>query len=248
MTPHQGSKEPIFGMDILVVMLNDDINAYAEYSEYLAKSRGVAPVKTRDKGLLTKQGVKIVVERVSILKKRRSKTITEEVCQSKGIDDDEVATEETKEDEEPLVRTRPSGIAICSEAYRESEDERVDHSKKGLGEGSGVTLDVPDELIFKSSNEGAGVTLEVLDEPSDYSSSSSSDFEFGVEDISSDKAEVTKKAINAKIVDDEKDTKDQVAKEQVVEKQFRNEELGADQRYNVSHPQTGPRRNTCPRA
>ncbi|GJW51238.1 hypothetical protein Tco_0092589 [Tanacetum coccineum] len=57
---------------------------------------------------------------------------------------------------------------------------------KGSREGYGVTLDVPDELVFKSSNKGAGVTPEVLDKPSDYSSSSSSDFKFGVEDISRD--------------------------------------------------------------
>ncbi|GJZ33877.1 hypothetical protein Tco_0579313 [Tanacetum coccineum] len=107
------------------------------------------------------------------------------------------------------------------EAHRESKEERVDHSKKlkgletlGLGEGSGVTPKVPDELIFKSSNEGAGVTPEVPNEPSDYSSSSSSDSEFGVEDISSDEAEVTEKAVNVKIVDAEKDKEDQVAKEQ----------------------------------
>ncbi|GKE68904.1 hypothetical protein Tco_1526976, partial [Tanacetum coccineum] len=39
---NKGSKEPIFKMDIPVVMLNDDIKASAEHSEYLAKSRGVA--------------------------------------------------------------------------------------------------------------------------------------------------------------------------------------------------------------
>ncbi|GJW79900.1 hypothetical protein Tco_0143875 [Tanacetum coccineum] len=65
---------------------------------------------------------------------------------------------------------------------------------KGSREGYGVTLDVPDELVFKSLNKGAGVTPEVLDKPSDYSSSSSSDFKFGVEDISSDEAKVTKKS------------------------------------------------------
>nr|GEV53604.1 retrovirus-related Pol polyprotein from transposon TNT 1-94 [Tanacetum cinerariifolium] len=151
-----GSKEPIFGMAILVVMLNDDIKASAEYLEYLTKSRGVAPVKTRDKGLLTNKGVEIALERVSIPKRRRSKTVTEEVGQSKGIYDDEVDSKETKKDEEPLVP----------------------------------------------------------DEPSDYSSSSSFEFEFGVKDISSDEAEVTQKANNAKIINAKKDTEDIVAKEQ----------------------------------
>ncbi|GJX32521.1 reverse transcriptase domain-containing protein [Tanacetum coccineum] len=130
---NKGSKELIFGMAILVVMLNDDIKASAEYSEYLAKSRGVAPVKTEGKGLLTKQGVKTVGERIIIPKRRRSKIVTKEVGQSERIDDDEVDFEETKEDEEPLVRTRPSGNTIGGEAHREFEEKRVDHSKKLKG-------------------------------------------------------------------------------------------------------------------
>ncbi|GJW51243.1 hypothetical protein Tco_0092594 [Tanacetum coccineum] len=66
---NKGSKEPIFGMVIPIVMLNDDIKAYDEYSEYLAKSRGVTSVKIRGKGLLTKQGVEIVIERELVLVK-----------------------------------------------------------------------------------------------------------------------------------------------------------------------------------
>ncbi|GJS25904.1 hypothetical protein Tco_0486524 [Tanacetum coccineum] len=54
---NKGEMDPVFGMAIPVVMLNDDINAIVEYSEYLAKSRGSKPVKTQGKGLLTKQGV-----------------------------------------------------------------------------------------------------------------------------------------------------------------------------------------------
>ncbi|GJW53311.1 hypothetical protein Tco_0097396 [Tanacetum coccineum] len=58
---NKGCKEPIFGMALPIMMLNDDINVSPEYSEYLAKSRGVAPVKIGGKGLLTKQGVEIDV-------------------------------------------------------------------------------------------------------------------------------------------------------------------------------------------
>ncbi|GJV85970.1 hypothetical protein Tco_1525868 [Tanacetum coccineum] len=67
---NKGTKNPIFGMAIPAVMLNDVIKAFTDYSEYLAKSKGSTPVKTigRGKGLLTKEGVEIVVERVSIPK------------------------------------------------------------------------------------------------------------------------------------------------------------------------------------
>ncbi|GJW55553.1 hypothetical protein Tco_0099638 [Tanacetum coccineum] len=102
------------------------------------------------------------------MNKRCSKTVIEEVAQSEEgayvVD-----SKETKEyEEEPLVRTRSSGVVIGGEVHRESDEERIDHSKKlkgletlkGSGEGSGVTLEVPDELTCKSSNKGASVIPE----------------------------------------------------------------------------------------
>ncbi|GKB87923.1 hypothetical protein Tco_0960195 [Tanacetum coccineum] len=56
---NKGAMDPVFGMAIPVVMLNDDINAIVEYSEYLAKSKGSKPVKTQGKGLFTKQGIEV---------------------------------------------------------------------------------------------------------------------------------------------------------------------------------------------
>ncbi|GJQ94902.1 hypothetical protein Tco_0006041 [Tanacetum coccineum] len=157
---NKGTKDPVFGMPIPTLMLNDDIKASTEYSEYLAKSKGAAPIKAtgRGKGLLSKKGVEIADERVSIPKRRWSKTIVEEVEQSKEVAKD-VDSEET--DEEPPVR-RPTGIVIGGEVQRESDEEGVDHSKSS-DEGSGVTPKVPDELTQNSSNKGAGVILEVLD-------------------------------------------------------------------------------------
>ncbi|GJU18895.1 hypothetical protein Tco_1146861 [Tanacetum coccineum] len=62
---NKGSKEPIFGMAILAVMLNDDIKASAKYSEYLAKSKRVTLVKSGGKVYLPSKGLKIAVERSS---------------------------------------------------------------------------------------------------------------------------------------------------------------------------------------
>ncbi|GKE76831.1 hypothetical protein Tco_1542951, partial [Tanacetum coccineum] len=92
-------------------------------------------------------------------------------------------------------------------ALKASKDDfYIQHRlQRGSGEGSGVTLEVLDELTHKSSNEVAGVISEVPDEPNDYSSSSSSDLEFTVEDISSDEAEVTEKDDEVKKVEAEKD-------------------------------------------
>nr|GEW43078.1 hypothetical protein [Tanacetum cinerariifolium] len=205
---NNGTKDPIFGMPIPNVMLNDDIKDFAEDSKYLVKSKGFAPVKAT----------------------------------GRGVNDDEVNSEETKEDEEPLVRTRPSGIAIGEEAYKESEEEGVDHSKKykffiqqclkGSDKGSGVTLEVLDELTVRRLNKGDGVTPEVLYKPSYYSSSSSSNSKFLVEDVSIDEANGTKKADEAKKAETEKDIDEQMIEEHAIEKQAGEEEHGDGQRGN----------------
>ncbi|GKG21363.1 hypothetical protein Tco_0383958, partial [Tanacetum coccineum] len=89
----------------------------------------------------------------------------------------------------------------------------IQQYSKGSSEGSGITQEVPDELILKSLNEGASVIPEVPDEPSNYSSSSSSDSEFTVNDVSSDEADVTEKADDAKKVETEKDTDEKLIEE-----------------------------------
>ncbi|GJU57937.1 hypothetical protein Tco_1235703 [Tanacetum coccineum] len=199
---NKGLKDPIFGMAILAVMLNDDIKASAEYLEYLVKSKGFTPIKATGRGkvVLTKEGVHVAVQINSIPKRRISKTVTEEVSQSEGVDDDEVDSEDTEEEEEePLVIKRQSGITISGEAHREYE-EGADHSKKLKG------LETLSEDAQFYLNEGAGVTLEIPNELSDHSSSLSSYSEFVAEDISSDEVEVTEKTDNEETSDVVKDT------------------------------------------
>ncbi|GJX06067.1 hypothetical protein Tco_0193999 [Tanacetum coccineum] len=225
---NKGTIDPVFGMPIPAVMLNDDIKASTEYSEYLKKATGGStPVVKGGKGLLSKKGVKIAVEQLRIPKRRLSKTVTEEVDESEQMDDLCDSKETEEEEVLSLIKKRSIGVAIVG--YEEStksgkEDFYVQQRSKGLGEGFGITPEVPDELVHKSSNEGAGVNPEVPDESNSSSSNSSSDYEVVVEDISSDEDEVTKKADNAKTANTEKDTEGQVANEQVAEKQARVEE------------------------
>ncbi|GJX89462.1 hypothetical protein Tco_0341476 [Tanacetum coccineum] len=224
---NKGSKDPVYGMPIPDVMLNNVIKALADYSEYLAKSTRSVPTKAAGlgKGLITKDGVEFAVKKVKVI-------------------DDEVDSERTDEEEVvPLVRRRFTGVSIGREAYQETElvEEGIDHSKKlkglvslsevaqykldmkkaqkaskddffiqqrskGPGEGSGVTPEVPDVLTLNHINERV------------------------VEDISSDDDEVTEKADEdvekvdtvsdnsegVKIADVGKDTNAQVAEEQPV--------------------------------
>nr|GEY81478.1 hypothetical protein [Tanacetum cinerariifolium] len=171
------NNRPNFGMAILAVMLNDNIKAFAEYTEYLTKARESKHVVKGGKGLLFKKGVEIDVERIN---------------------------------EELLIRRQTTGIKGASE-------ERVDHSMKLKGL----------ETLFEATQ--LKVHLKKVQK-------ANKDYFFiqqrskgSVEDISSDEAKVTKKADNTKIAYAEKDTKDQVDDEQVVEKQARGEEHCANQ-------------------
>nr|GEV88607.1 putative reverse transcriptase domain-containing protein [Tanacetum cinerariifolium] len=170
-----GSKDPVYGMPILDMMLNNVIKDLADYLEYLAKFTGSAPAKAtcRDKGLLNKVRVEFAVktEEVEALVRR--------------------------------IFTMVS-IGKEADQRTKDEEERVDHSKKlkgletlstaaQLDEGYGVTTEDHDVHTVEHINEGAGMTSKVSEKPSDASSSSSSDSEIAVGDISSNDAEVTEK-------------------------------------------------------
>nr|GFD52248.1 hypothetical protein [Tanacetum cinerariifolium] len=85
---------------------------------------GSKPIKATciGKGSLTKQGVEIDVEKVSILTKRRSKTVVEQVGQSEEVAN-KVNSEETKKDdeEEPMVEEDHIVLSLV-----------VEHTKKEL--------------------------------------------------------------------------------------------------------------------
>ncbi|GJS36832.1 hypothetical protein Tco_0535214 [Tanacetum coccineum] len=168
----------------------------------LAKSKGSKLVKTRGKGLFTKKGVEVAVERVNIHKRRRSKIVVEEVGQSKEVAD-EVDSGETKEDdEEPLVKRRTTGVDIGRESYRESEKESLDHSKKLKGmeilsEATQFKIDLKKDKranrnVFilqqrlRDSCEESSVTLEVPDELTRKSSNEGAGVTLEVPDDPSD--------------------------------------------------------------
>ncbi|GJY10460.1 hypothetical protein Tco_0378645 [Tanacetum coccineum] len=193
---NKGAKDPVFGMPIPMVMLNDEIKASTDYADYLAKSKGVKP-KGHGKGLVTKKGVEVVVEKIAFVrvpKKKRTKNVTEQYVQLEGVEDDADSEETEEEDEIPL---KLKGVERMSETAKfllqlkkakkvSKRDFILQQQPKGSSEGSGVTPAVLDGLNQKGPNVGSGVTLAVSDEPEDSSSTSSSDSNDEIEDISSD--------------------------------------------------------------
>ncbi|GKD66342.1 hypothetical protein Tco_1308450 [Tanacetum coccineum] len=119
-------------MPILMVMLSEEIKAFEDYLNYLAKSTGTQPIKVKGKGkgLLTKKCVEVVVKTVRIPKKRRSETIIKETGQSEEVANT-VDLEETEDDEEEpqLTRRRQTGVVIGRTVHTESDEGTFDHSK-----------------------------------------------------------------------------------------------------------------------
>ncbi|GJV45013.1 hypothetical protein Tco_1429549 [Tanacetum coccineum] len=218
---NKGTIDPVFGMAIPAVMLNDNIKASAEYSEYLTKAGGSILVVRGCKGLLSKKGVEIAVEQIiEPLVRHRSNgvIIVSEAYKESKIKEERVDHSKKLKGLETLSEAAQLKLDL-KKAWKASKDEfYIQQRSKGSSEGSGITLEVPDELVHKSSNEGARVNPEVPDESSNSSNNPSFDFEFAVEDISSDKHEVTEKVDNAKITNTEKDTEHQVVAEQVAKK------------------------------
>ncbi|GJW93219.1 hypothetical protein Tco_0172891 [Tanacetum coccineum] len=236
---NKGAKDPVFGMPIPMVMLNDEIKASADYADYLANTKG-GKLKGRGKGPVTMKGVEVVVEKIAYVrvpKTKRTYTLTEQSGQSEGVEDDADFKETEEEDEIPLVR-RQTRVVIGRQVHQESDEEALAHFKKlkgvermseiiefllqlkkarkaskddyilqqrpkGSGEGSGVTLEVPNGLSLKDLNEGFGVILAVPNEPigsSDNSSSESEDEERFLttdEENSDADADAEKKSDNA---------------------------------------------------
>ncbi|GJS26724.1 hypothetical protein Tco_0487344 [Tanacetum coccineum] len=193
---NKGAEDPVFGMPIPTVMLNDDIKASVVYAEYLTKSLGTQPATGKGKGkwMITKKDLKVALKNIEVPKKKWSETVFEESAQSKGVEADTVDSEETKEEDEiPLVR-RQIVVVIGRQVHQESDEEALDHSKKLKGKGP---------------NEGSRVTPAIPDEPSGSSSSSSSYSDDEIKDISSNDE-------NDRAIDNEKAEAEKAKEEQFI--------------------------------
>ncbi|GJW23419.1 hypothetical protein Tco_0034041 [Tanacetum coccineum] len=188
-------------------MLNDEIKASDDYSEYVTKSLGTQPAKGRGKGkgLITKKDLEVSLNNIRVPKKRHSKIVFKESAQSEGVENDADSEETEEEDEIPLVR-RQTGIVISSQAHQESDEESLDHSKKLKGvERMSETIE-----FLKGPNKGSGVTPVVLDEPSGSLSSSSLESDDEIKDIFSDEDDKATK---------EKDVDEQAVDDQLIDEQ-----------------------------
>ncbi|GJW35611.1 hypothetical protein Tco_0058531 [Tanacetum coccineum] len=131
---NKGAKDPIYGMEIPIEMMSEEIKASTDYLNYLAKSMGTQPVKGRGKGLLTKKGVEVVVvktETVRVPRKKRTDTVIKETGQFEEVVD--IVDSEETDDEEGHLIARQTGIVIGRGVHNESDEGTLDHLKKMKG-------------------------------------------------------------------------------------------------------------------
>ncbi|GJS00560.1 hypothetical protein Tco_0317068 [Tanacetum coccineum] len=201
---NKGEKEPIFGMAILTEKMSDEIKASANYLNYLAKLMGTKPVKGKGKGLINKKGVEIVVEKIQnvrIPKKKHTEIVIEETGQSEEVTDT-VDSKEIEDEEEDRLIQRRTGVVIGREAYKDSDEEDLDYSKKLKG--VETMSDTAQFLLEMKQAKKAKVPDGLVGS----SSSSSLESDDKIEDILSDdeksKADDTEKADDSNKADAEK--------------------------------------------
>ncbi|GJZ64210.1 hypothetical protein Tco_0620631 [Tanacetum coccineum] len=132
---NKGAKDPIYGMEIPIEMMSEEIKASTDYLNYLAKSMGTQPVKGRGKGLFTKKGVKVVVEKtetVRVPRKKRTDIVIKETGQFEEAVD--IVDSEETDDEEDMKKARGAS----------KNDFILQQHPKGPGEGSGMIPEAPD--------------------------------------------------------------------------------------------------------
>ncbi|GJX70800.1 putative reverse transcriptase domain-containing protein [Tanacetum coccineum] len=119
-------------MAILKEMMSDKIKASIDYLNYLAKSMGTQPNKGRGKGLITKKGSEVIVQKkpetIRIPRKKRTKIIIKKTSQSEELADT-LSSEETDSDEEECqLNERQTGLVIGRGVNMETDEETLDHS------------------------------------------------------------------------------------------------------------------------
>nr|GEU81597.1 retrovirus-related Pol polyprotein from transposon TNT 1-94 [Tanacetum cinerariifolium] len=113
------------------------------YSLYLAKSKGEKPVKGRDKGLVTKKGVKVVVEKIETLcvpKKKHDETL-DHSKKLKGV--------------ETISKTAQYLLEIKQARKASTHDFILQQHSKSPGEGSGMAPEVSDRPSGSSTSSSS---------------------------------------------------------------------------------------------
>nr|GEU67347.1 hypothetical protein [Tanacetum cinerariifolium] len=126
---NKGAKDPIYGMEIPKEMLSDEIKAYVDYLNYLAKSMGAQPVKGRGKGMLTKKGIEVVMEKIETIRvprKKRADIVIEETGKSEEVADT-IDSEEIYEEEGCMNDIEDMLLFyVQNKLHRLKGDEQVD--------------------------------------------------------------------------------------------------------------------------
>nr|GEX12453.1 hypothetical protein [Tanacetum cinerariifolium] len=135
---NKGEKDPIYEMEIPKDMMSDEIKAFADYVNYLAKPIRTQPGNSRGKGLITKKGIEDVIQKketAKIPRKKHTKTdqmMTRDSCKQmirklkrrhKKDKDEKVGEVQTKvrvpekRIKKPIIPPPSSSLTLLSAEY-----------------------------------------------------------------------------------------------------------------------------------
>ncbi|GJR50367.1 reverse transcriptase domain-containing protein [Tanacetum coccineum] len=204
---NKGEKDPIYGMAIPKEMMSDEIQASADYSNYLEKYMGTQLVKEEVADIVDSEETD---EHEVHLNKRHT-----------GIVIGRWVHKESKEGTLNHLK-KLKGIKTLSSAAQ----YLVDMKKSTKASKEDFIL----KQCPKGPGEGSSIVLDNLDEPSDSSSSESEDEEgfLSTDDqASQDKSDNERTKIDdSQKAEDAKDADDQAGEEQAVDEQARIEQIG----------------------
>ncbi|GKD88608.1 hypothetical protein Tco_1364115, partial [Tanacetum coccineum] len=132
---NKGENDPIYGMAIPMEAMSDEIKASTDYSNYLAKSKVDKPVKGKGKGLMTRKGIQVIMEkkdtiRISKVRRESDEGTLDHSKKLKGV--------ETISDVAQYL------IDMKTVTKESKNDYILQQRPKGQGEGSGVIPEDPD--------------------------------------------------------------------------------------------------------
>ncbi|GKA98004.1 hypothetical protein Tco_0825898 [Tanacetum coccineum] len=136
---NNGAKDPIYGMAIPLEMMSNEVKAFADYLDYLAKSKRETPVKVRGKDsedTKDKEEIPLIQRQTGVVIGRHA---------HKDSDEHDLDHSKKLKGIETLYEAAQFMINMKKLRKASKDDFILQQRSKGSCKGSGVILEVPDE-------------------------------------------------------------------------------------------------------
>ncbi|GJW76913.1 hypothetical protein Tco_0138595 [Tanacetum coccineum] len=136
---NNGAKDPIYGMAIPLEMMSNEVKAFADYLDYLAKSKRETPVKVRGKDSEDTKDK----EEIQLIQRQNGVVIGKHAY--KDSDEHDLDHSKKLKGIETLYEAAQFMINMKKLRKASKDDFILQQRSKGSCKGSGVILEVPDD-------------------------------------------------------------------------------------------------------